>query len=167
MPRGYLVIKEALKRALTRGELSGVIAELDDTESEVSWDNCTINRSSLVAWARKQGVAPKFLLRDILPPTQGAATSTLRELSIKCPEHLEPWIRLLLSAYEYYWANYDPNDTNIKSPATPNVIKDLMKQKINDEKIPQDAAKVFARIIRPRNAPTGRRRDTDDEKFGS
>lgn len=155
-------VEEVLDPTRTRSDSS--VVELAETGAD-DWDESILFRSSLVAWARSKGAKPVFLQRDLAQDSEDAEKYQ-RTLSLECPEHLTPWVRLMLQAYEEFWQAYDPNDTNLKSPSNAEVADWLMKRKVTGVKVPQDAAKVIARIIRPADAPTGRRRDTDDEKYG-
>lgn len=185
LPAEYQTIKSALIKAFMDGQIQGEKATVWETveipdhpdarsdlrivedvdTGEPDWESSILYRDSLTLWAQSRGARPRFLERD-LDLLNAQPEEDRRGMPYEAPTHIEPWLRLILMAYEEHWKNYDPEDPNQKSPSNPEVIKELKKRRVAGAPVPLDAAKVIARIIRPDNAPKGRRRDTEDEKYG-
>ena len=176
----YTRLKSALIRAFQIGELQGwrcVRPENPDDydpvvdDAPVDWNLTEVERQSLVEWVFKKRQRPAFLAGDLDRLIDPMELSSTAYSSIDAPDHLIPWINLLIKGYEKHWAGYDSESRAKQSPSNDDVI-DWFEGKVvrtnsmtgQTEKVSKDVARVFARLIRPDDAPIGRRRDTEAQR---
>lgn len=155
----YQFLKRAMMDAFVNFELDGSRPYYGGTDTPVpledddpSWDEVTIERTSLVEWARKNGETPRFLRADL-----GLVDDDCLSLEMKVPvdSYSTPLLGHLRWAIETFWLDYDPTNP----PKSSKIIGELEKRNVSNR-----AAQAIDLIIRPEDRRRGGQvKAVDDE----